>query len=337
MIPMKSPMNQRLMPSIFVWLIGAALIALILSALISWGPALPALALLSIAGPAFPAFSLLAFLVLIVAGRQWAGQRTCGLLGAGAILSLAMLLSVARSDAPQWPPAAPSPHAIRIVEFNASSRNRVPERAVQWILAQRPDMVVLLEAHGNGAEIAQLLAPALPHLVSCRGTRVCSTMIFSRLEPVERRGLAQGDAANRKTVSAAYMRFAASDGNIGVIALHLSRPLPVGRQQRELAELTSRIANVPRDGLVVLGDFNAPPWSVTAREASRILGVRPVPIQPSWPAPMSALALPAFLAIDHVLLGPGWSAASVDRGPVLGSDHYPFAITLRRTVPQHGD
>jgi endonuclease/exonuclease/phosphatase (EEP) superfamily protein YafD len=49
---------------------------------------------------------------------------------------------------------------------------------------------------------------------------------------------------------------------------------------------------------------------------------------PRWPAPPSALPVPALLDLDHALLGKGWTAARAERGPSLGSDHFPLLLNL---------
>lgn len=330
-------MNRRRRLWLFSAPVGTAGAALVLFVLIRWGPAYPALALLSIGEPVLPAIALVMFLVPTLMGGPWLARSTRGLCGAAAVLSLGMFLSSAGSGSVHLPAAISSPRTVRIVEFNAWSQNRAPDRAARWIIAQRPDIVVLLEAAGGGAEIARRLAPTFPHRIGCRGDRPCSTLILARLAPVERRGLARGDADNRRALSAAYMRLTPPQGDVGIVAVHLSRPLPLGRQQRELTELASRTADIPRNGLILLGDFNAPPWSTAVRSASRLLRLQPLAVRASWPAPDAGALFPPLFPIDQVLLGSGWSAASVVRGPALGSDHYPFVITLERGVESHDD
>ena len=51
----------------------------------------------------------------------------------------------------------------------------------------------------------------------------------------------------------------------------------------------------------------------------------------SWPAERgpAGMGLPfALLPIDHVYAGPGWRTVRAERGPRLGSDHYPVIVTL---------
>lgn len=303
------------------WLHAIAAVALALSLVcmldLSWPPAM----LLSIAAPIWPLTLFLACMLL----------RFRGAAMPGAVLALGLLWFIAGPDSTGWRNPSATDRAVRIVEFNVWTENRSPAAAARWILAQRPDVVILLEAAGRGGEIARALAPHLPYRTTCRGDRPCSTLILSRVAPVERHGLAKGDADNRKALSAALVRFDAPLPPFAVLAVHLSRPLPLVRQGREIEQLAAAMAGRGTERLIVTGDFNAPPWSMTMRRISDRLAVRPLPSEPSWPA---TLPVPAALAIDHALLGPGWVAARIERGPVLGSDHHPFAITL---VPASND
>lgn len=298
--------------------------------LFAFGPSSPVLMLAShgavfvaIAGGV--ALGLLALLCRSARARLW--------IAGSALLWLASCGWMMASRGPAWAEpapetaATPAPGVIRIVEFNAWFANRDPEGAARWILAQQPDAVILLETGWRSRVLLTQLALHLPYAVTCRGSRRCSTVILSRRAPLEMRGLAHGDADNRRALSAAIMRFP----GYTLVGLHLSQPWPMERHKRELAWLSRELRGIPREGLVVAGDFNATGWSMTMRDAAEALRLKPLPPdRASWPAPSSGLPLPVLLDIDHTLLGTGWSAARMKRGPALGSDHYPFLITLKR-------
>jgi endonuclease/exonuclease/phosphatase (EEP) superfamily protein YafD len=48
----------------------------------------------------------------------------------------------------------------------------------------------------------------------------------------------------------------------------------------------------------------------------------------TWKALYSPVA---FLPIDHFHAGEAWRTVSIARGPRLGSNHYPFVVTLALT------
>lgn len=85
--------------------------------------------------------------------------------------------------------------------------------------------------------------------------------------------------------------------------------------------------------MIIAGDFNSTPWSFARRRDDRDFGlIRRTRALFTWPAEkISHNRLPApfpYLPIDHVYAGPGWATVSVERGPRLGSDHYPVVVTL---------
>ncbi len=251
------------------------------------------------------------------------------------------LLAARSSNIAALPPPGRGERPVRIVAFNAWIHNRAPDRAVRWISGQRPDILVLTEAAVNGLVIARALAPMLPHRVTCRSRNgvspSCSTMILSRLPPVAAAGLARGDADNRRALSAAWAQFDSPQGRFSVVALHLSHPWPPALQPREVDLLARAMAGRRDARLVVAGDFNAPGWSATIRDIADQLSLRRLPdAAPTWPAPPAGIWLPTMLAIDHALVGPGWRAARLTRGPSIGSDHYPVVIDLVAGGARHG-
>lgn len=290
------------------------------------GPDWPLLMLLSHIAPVFPVIALVALVTLwFTGGRpQWRYILTLDAAACAAMLGLLIHIY-----APARRIAAGNAQTLRVVSFNAWTQNSAPIDAARWILAQRPDVVILLEAGERSAAIPALLAPALPYHVSCRGEHRCSTMIFSRWKPIEKSGFARGDADNRRALSAAIMRFAEPAPRFSVVAVHLSRPWPIGAQQRELTQLASHLNGHSREGLLIAGDFNAPMWSKTMRMAQHQLGVDTLGgYAPTWPAPPSGMPVHALFDLDHALIGNGWAAARAERGPALGSDHYPLLLTL---------
>jgi endonuclease/exonuclease/phosphatase (EEP) superfamily protein YafD len=311
----------------------AALGALALGLLVRFGPGIPAIDLISITSPAIALVALLAATGAIVT-QDSARRRLPVVLAlvAGGLLAESLATTLWRP----WPDPGAAPAPLRILAYNVWAENRSPDAATRWILAQRPDAVVLIEATGQGNRIADGLRPYLPYRVSCRGARPCSTLILSRTAPRLARGLARGDADNRRALSAAVARFGGDGPGDGppyaIVAVHLSRPLPLAGQRREVAWLAEALAGLPRQGLIMAGDFNAPLWSRTMRDLTARIGVRPIGGErPTWPAAPSGHPYPPIWPIDHALLGPGWAAARATRGPAAGSDHFPLLIELVRS------
>lgn len=325
---MKSALSRRRCAATVLKVLAASLLGLFL--LLVFGPSWPPLMMLSHGAHFLPPLGLGALILLAYASRGRAGMR--GWIALSALLWLASCGWLMMERTPSWPapPAAPSaPGTVRVVTFNAWFANHDPEGAARWIVAQRPDAVILLEVGWRSRVLLTRLALEMPHAVTCRGSRPCSTVILSRRAPLEKRGLAHGDADNRRALSAAIMRFP----DYTLVGIHLSQPWPMANHSRELGWLAQELKGVPRARLVVAGDFNATGWSMTMRDTPARLRLRTLPPdRASWPAPSSGLPLPALFDIDHALLGQGWAAARMARGPDLGSDHYPYLIILK---PDH--
>lgn len=221
-------------------------------------------------------------------------------------------------------PAAPTPDAIKVIQFNAWGQNREGDRAVAWILAQNPDFILLQE----GGQIRGGLA-AHGYRTTCAA---CGSLIMSRSEPVVRDEV---PVVNGRRLIA-HATFRDHRGEFDVIAIHKSWPTRIARLRRERRGLENLLAGMPRQRLIVAGDFNSAPWSFTLRSLDRLIGVeRRTRALASWPAGrLSHYRWPApfpFMPIDHVYAGSGWETVEIRRGPRLGSDHYPVVVTLSPT------
>ena len=304
--------------------------ALILALVVRFGPPWPVIILISLALPVLALTALMASLVAAWLGRargRWMALD-CGALAAWLLVDSLSPMLWHRLPAP-----SSQNGTARIVEFNAWILNDAPLAASRWIESQHPDAVVLLEAAGAARPIVDRLLPAFPYQVSCRGARPCSTVILARRPFLAARGLAHGDADNRRALSAAYAVIDSAQGPVPLLALHLSRPMSASDQSHEINLLIGDMHSLSSSGLVVAGDFNLPPWSRALRQVSDGLSVRtPGGERPTWQVPGTGSALPTLWPIDHVLLGPDWTAARLMRGPALGSDHYPLLVELSRDM-----
>ncbi|HEY0649115.1 endonuclease/exonuclease/phosphatase family protein [Phenylobacterium sp.] len=267
--------------------------------------------------PIYAAVGLLAALAGVAAGRQW--RRPAVLLGVVAVLCAAGLMwpEYTRYVEPTAPPAAPS--QIKIVQFNAFKKNIDLRRVVAWIAAQDPDIVTLQEARHDLRDA----------LVKRMGYRVAGgkehVMILSRRQRL-RMVRPPLEASPLTYVNATYP---SASGPFEVVTTHLDWPL-YDTHPRQLADLASVVARRPRERMILTGDFNAAPWSFGLRRMDGALGLsRRDRALFSFPARVDRWdGAPPALPIDHVYAGSGWRTVSIQRGPSLGSDHYPVVVIL---------
>ncbi|HEY8617501.1 endonuclease/exonuclease/phosphatase family protein [Phenylobacterium sp.] len=243
--------------------------------------------------------------------------------GLGIVLSATLLLPEFLRDA--GPKAAPrAAGEIKVVQFNVWHYNEDLGRAVDWLVAQDPDIAIVEE---TTPAFRRLMAERTDWRVACAN---CEVMIFSQRPLREIR-----QARPPRPIPAAQ----AMIGDIPVIGVHYAWPTDAEDQQYQEARLASMLAGVDRSRAIVAGDLNSTPWSFSRRRWDEQFGlIRRTRAVFSWPARPQArfrwTGLFPFLPIDHVYAGSGWATVKVERGPRLGSDHYPVVVTLAPVAPR---
>jgi endonuclease/exonuclease/phosphatase (EEP) superfamily protein YafD len=254
-------------------------------------------------------------------------RLTVACLGAAGAIAAALLIlpELARPIRPNV--GADAPHQIKLIQFNAWDENADVEATADWIAAQKPDLVLMQEVE-----------PPIRRAMIARGFHYLRGMArsatFSRALPTYQpfqipvRDWHILPSLSRTT-------FPSVGGAYSVVTVHLDWPIRRD-QASQLSALTRMLAHYPADRLILTGDFNLTPWSFALRRLDVRLGMErrdraifswPVRLFPkaplSWPAP--------FLPIDHLYAGRDWRTVSIERGPRLGSDHYPIVARLALT------
>ena len=207
-------------------------------------------------------------------------------------------------------------HQIKLIQINSwSGRNQTLGETADWIVAQDPDIIVVEEA---SRRFQRALESRAAYHRTCDPDDRCEVIIYSKVAPISA-GLPK--VREGAFFPATRATFAAPGGAFTVIGAHYTWPVPAGPQQQQSLRLT------------IAGDFNSTPWSFTLRRQDEALGlVRRNQAMLSWPAMAFSrwnihMPLP-FLAIDHVYAGSDWVTLGAERGPALGSDHFPVVVTL---------
>ena len=110
-------------------------------------------------------------------------------------------------------------------------------------------------------------------------------------------------------------------------------PLPplgsrwAARRNDELAAV-GRLVQGTTNPVVLLGDFNASPWSRPIKQLTRTTALRfanlGFGIRPTWSYRSPLLSAP----IDHIFVSPAWQVSSYHVGRAVGSDHLPVVAEL---------
>jgi len=258
--------------------------------------------------------------------------------GAACVTILACAILMAPEYMARFRDRAPSgaPNQLKVLQFNAyGGYGQDRSAAADWIVAQHPDVIVLEEAGGLDVPVAAKGG----YYVNFGST---AAMILGRSKAVSNNAPDWGIISAlppEKRFYALVSRASFRDGHGAYTVLGVHRPWPMHTQEtaRHAAELRQLLATYDPATAIVAGDFNSTPWSYDLRRLDRSLPVtRRTRAVFSWPAARvshNRFPIPVpLLPIDQVYAGSAWKTVKVERGPNLGSDHYPVVVTLARVA-----
>ncbi len=223
-------------------------------------------------------------------------------------------------------PVPPPVQGWRIVMANVSSENDTVDRAVADAVAQRGDLVLLLEA---GKDVP----PPPPDYSVVALPGYSNQLVLSRFPA---RLLDRPDNWPRR-LRAHRLEVDAPTGRLVVYLAHLVRPrfgpreiirlprqMTTQRREREALLASARRETAP---VVLLGDFNS---SDRSRGYRSVTGRFRDAMRRGWAGPTYAAPLwrPFLLRIDHVFIPRDWCSAQPERFGVHGSDHRGVAVDV---------
>jgi endonuclease/exonuclease/phosphatase (EEP) superfamily protein YafD len=249
-------------------------------------------------------------------------------------LGLAGVLASGVLIAPELLSGGPTPGArtgppLKVLTFNIWDHNRALGRTVDAILGSDADIVALQE-DSLTLEDRRRLAPTYPYWAPCR--LGCSILLLSK-----RPWIAYGQPDVASVPSFAWWGLtSAPDGRpVAIVSTHYVWPIPPGEQAGQRATLARFLDTLPKQDLLVTGDFNLAPWMAALRRQDTAFAplTRRTHGVFTWPAVIAEIGYPApfpILPIDQVYAGPAWKTLAVTRLPLAGSDHYGVLVTLGR-------
>ena len=221
---------------------------------------------------------------------------------------------------------------VMVMTANLHHQNARSEEMVAALRSADADILVTNETTTRTLTADDPLSGIYPHRLSLSTSgNILRTVIWSKF-PLRDGALFLEDQVE-PTGAAAIARL--PDGQeITILGLHLAHAFP-GNQDRQIAALDEIATNLPRP-LIVLGDFNAAPWSHAIREVEKLTGTRRIPgYRVTWrgayPSPFGEIPSVMGHAIDHVLLSPGMGARNIEVVSIPGSDHRAIGVTV--TLP----
>lgn len=216
-------------------------------------------------------------------------------------------------------PLAQGEHAFRFAHFNTREINRNNDAMVTEIERLAPDVMSLIEFDPRKLPMLQKLRQDYPYQYVCHGVADCNLAIISKF-PI----LAIAAKTRWEGPPLISVRLGGALNGLTVYAVHTTR-FPHSRAQLAQINALARRLEGEVGPVVVMGDFNATPFSRITTTLEAASGLNRLTQLPTWP---SRLGLPQ-LAIDHVFASDGIRVlADQQIGDNAGSDHYPIVVTL---------
>jgi len=267
----------------------------------------------------------LAVLGLIVAVSKWrkTGYAVLGIALVNLLVVLPLYIGSPADAAVEWP-------SIRVMSFNLLSTNDDYPDVIDYIESVDPDLVLLHEA-SRPWEVAMESAGLDYELVRPRSEDlIFGTLVLVKASSVE--AISYGfSSSSARAVELTYTPEGWTE-SLSVLGTH---PLaPTDRERADLRdaqlEFAGEWATSQTGAFVVVGDFNATPWSWPFRRLMESTDLRNSQIgfglQPSFSADANLLLR---VPIDHLLHSPALEVIDRELGPRLGSDHFPLLVDLQ--------
>lgn len=212
---------------------------------------------------------------------------------------------------------------FRVIGFNLWLRNPAIDASIALLRREAADVVVLSEVSPGWRDALDRLADLYPYRVDCADEQRCEMVLLSR-HPWQSARAWRGPGGTPLVEA----RIAIGGTDITVVGTHFARPFPDyarAGQQDQAAFLAAHLAAIegPR---VLIGDFNAAPWSPLIRTLGQDTAMTPLPgIDGTWPA---ALPQPLRVPIDLILVSREFATPARRVGPQAGSDHRPVIADI---------
>jgi endonuclease/exonuclease/phosphatase (EEP) superfamily protein YafD len=223
---------------------------------------------------------------------------------------------------------------IKLVTFNMYPDNQREAEAIEWLLAQDADLLLIQEHDGD----LPPLDDTYPHAQVIREDS--GSAIYSRYPITDYEEVTFGEFTHQRAVIEI-------DGSPFVLYnVHLAMPLTQNESiplplrydstQRDL-QIRELLARAPEETLPVLitGDFNmsefSPVYDTIRAEFTDVYRASSWGIGATWPGGASeewTTPLPRLIRLDYVWYSTNFRALSAYVGPAMGSDHLPLIVTL---------
>lgn len=279
--------------------------------LISFSPGIPGELLLQTLRFHVVFVGLVLAVLAIALGARWRGALFLLVVGASAAHGAAFVseLYARRTDV-----AAAPVTQFRFLSFNVLAENKRAEELVATVLADPPDVMLVMETPGIQDHLDELRT-VLPYEIGCDAQ--CDISLYSRFPIADAQVRSIPPFGRERLVTG---RITVDGQDVTIAGLHLSKPYFDLASWGELYFIR-RVIKDTQGPMVVAGDFNAAPWTEPVQLMANDLDLIPGPWPAaSWPVPLGPVGVP----IDNVFTRGNARLLTLDAGENLGSNHRPL-------------
>ena len=224
---------------------------------------------------------------------------------------------------------------LRILTANVLQQNHDAEALVEFIAARKPDVILLTEPDEWWEKRLSFLKKEYPHRLKQAQTNTYGMLLYSKLELIEPevRFLVKDDIPSMR----AQMKLRSGE-TIWFYGVHPEPPgTPTedgdirgsGPRDVEIVLVAKEIEPL-KAPVVIAGDFNDVAWSHTTRLFKRISGLLDPRVGRGLYNTFHADYPPLRYPLDHLFHSDDFALVHFERGPHIGSDHFPIFAVLKR-------
>ena len=247
-------------------------------------------------------------------------RRLAAVAAVGAVINAGLVLPLYAAS-----PVDPTGEdRLVVVSFNVQLEDPVPR--LGWMLDGEPDVVILFESSRVAEERLRNASTGYVVTSGINEGRNFGPTVLSRT-PLTVTELPITSSAG----GALRIEVPLGDEVVAVYGVHPASPSNAARtgDRDRLLEAIGLAAAGEEGPVVVVGDFNATPWShafgLVSDPAELVNSQRGFGYSPTWPAGIwPILGIP----LDHLIHSASLTTVSREVGPDLGPDHRPIRVTL---------
>lgn len=215
---------------------------------------------------------------------------------------------------------------LKLAMANVLASNGQHEQLFEFVEAEQPDVIVLLEVSLLWEKPLRELGETYPYNLVEPRDHPFGIALFSR-RPLTSVASINTEPLDHPTILATLD---IAGRAITLVGTHPMIPLGARNYEARNAQLDHVATLMQRTGgpRILVGDLNATMWDANYEALENRTWLRNVRrgfgIVPTWPT----FLLPAMIPIDHVLVSEEFGVLDVHAGALIGSDHLPLVVTL---------